>query len=86
MLLSQADWCLQSDAMHDPRRCRYTGRIFLHSRFSRWEAARGVNMNSTRWYSVDPISIKNFSAVCWLTGILDLGLILTISQALLSSV
>jgi hypothetical protein len=25
-------------------------------------------MNSTRWYSVDPISIKNFSAVCWLTG------------------
>ena len=53
----------------------YTGKIQLHSRISQWQAARGVapardasTIDSTIWYQVDPISIKNFSAVCWLTG------------------
>ena len=53
----------------------YTGKISLHSRISQWQAARGSNVarhgdqgDSTIWYSVDPISIKNFSAVCWRTG------------------
>lgn len=47
---------------------RYTGRISLHSRDSRWTDAKGVSPNSTVWYAVDPITIKNFSAVCWLSG------------------
>ena len=28
----------------------YTGKIVLHSRLSRWTAARGINQNSTVWY------------------------------------
>jgi len=49
---------------------RYTGKIFLHSRYSRWLPARGKHddIQSTTWYSVNPISIRNFSAVCWYTG------------------
>merc|ERR1712176_1673877 len=46
----------------------YTGKISLHSRVSRWQPARGVNANSTTWYSVTPESIRTFSALCWLTG------------------
>ena len=53
----------------------YTGKIQLHSRISQWQAARGVapardatTVDSTIWYQVNPITIKNFSAVCWLTG------------------
>jgi len=46
----------------------YTGKIFLHSRVTRWSPAKGVNSNSTTWYSVTPDSIQTFSAVCWLTG------------------
>jgi hypothetical protein len=47
---------------------RYTGKIFLHARFSRYIKAKGVNLDSTTWFSVNPISIHNFSSVCWLTG------------------
>ena len=35
---------------------------------SRWQAAHGSGYpgsDTTVWYRVDPISIKNFSAVCW---------------------
>ncbi len=47
---------------------RYSGRISLHARLSRWVPAKGANADSTRWYAVDPITIKNFSAVCWYAG------------------
>lgn len=47
---------------------RYSGRIALHARDSRWEAAKGVSMQSTMWYDVDPVSIKNFSAVSGTRG------------------
>lgn len=40
---------------------RYSGRIQLF-------ASGGGRTKNPAWYTVDPISIRNFSAVCWLTG------------------
>jgi len=47
---------------------RYTGKIFLHCAVSRYPAAHGSSSYSSTWYSVDPVSITSFSALCWLTG------------------
>ena len=53
----------------------YTGKITLHARISRgpWapgaDPARGtLPSDSTVWYPADPLTIRNFSAVCWLSG------------------
>merc|ERR1719473_315406 len=40
---------------------RYTGKIWLHARTSRY-------VNATMWYDVTPESITTFSAVCWYAG------------------
>lgn len=40
---------------------RYTGKIWLHARTSRF-------VNATMWYDVTPESITSFSAVCWYAG------------------
>ena len=40
---------------------RFTGRIQLF-------ASGGARTANKAWYAVDPISIRNYSAVCWLTG------------------
>jgi hypothetical protein len=40
---------------------RYTGKIQLHARTSRY-------VNATEWYDVTPESITSFSAVCWYAG------------------
>jgi len=40
---------------------RYTGKIMLHARTSRY-------VNATMWYDVTPESITTFSAVCWYAG------------------
>jgi sialate O-acetylesterase len=47
---------------------RYTGKIQLHSRSSRYEPAQGVDFDSSIWFPVTPTTIQNFSSVCWLTG------------------
>jgi hypothetical protein len=54
---------------------RYTGKISLHARISQATWATGSTpardapqLDSTTWYPVTPTYIKNFSAVCWLTG------------------
>eukprot|EP01043_Picozoa_sp_COSAG02_P030850 COSAG02_NODE_1989_length_10174_cov_12.502134_7_plen_332_part_00 len=54
---------------------RYTGKISLHARISQATWAAGSTpsrdapqLDSTTWYPVTPTYIKNFSAVCWLTG------------------
>ena len=40
---------------------RFSGRIQLF-------ASGGARTRHKAWYAVDPVSIRNFSAVCWLTG------------------
>ena len=54
---------------------RYTGKISLHARISQATWAAGSDpardapqMDSTIWYPVTTTNIRNFSAVCWLTG------------------
>eukprot|EP00937_MAST-01D_sp_MAST-1D-sp2_P007763 g7763.t1 len=40
---------------------RYSGRIQLFE-------SGGARSKNPAWFTVDPVSIRNFSAVCWLTG------------------
>eukprot|EP01048_Picozoa_sp_COSAG05_P019321 COSAG05_NODE_2996_length_2424_cov_2.078280_2_plen_574_part_00 len=54
---------------------RYTGKISLHARISQASWAAGSDpardapqSDSTVWYPVTTTNIRNFSAVCWLTG------------------